>query len=1093
LSGPSEVTGGLWRPRGGGVKCGSTVAIPGRRRCRGAVERLRPTTSRRFVVGAFRPVGSDAQLAAEEKQVLSIWEKIDAFRRSVEQRPTEKSFIFYDGPPFATGLPHYGHLVASTLKDIVPRYWTMRGYRVERRFGWDTHGLPIEMEIEKQLDLKGPGSIKEMGVDKFNEACRGSVLKYVDEWRRTVTRVGRWVDFDNDYKTMDKPFMESVWWVFSELWKKGLVYKGVRVMPYSWRLSTALSNFEAGLDYRDVDDPALTVRLKIDGADEHLLVWTTTPWTLPSNLGVAVGPDLEYVKAKHEDGHTYWLAKDLVKSVLGDKAEILETVKGSALVGKRYQPLFPFFADRKQQNAFQVIPSGHVTTTDGTGLVHMAPAFGEDDFEACKKAGIDVIDPVDEEGRFTRLVPPYAGMNVKEADKQIIHDLKQLHVVFKHAQIKHSYPYCYRSGTPLIYKTTPSWYVKVDGLRERMVKNNAEIHWVPGFVGEKRFENWLKEARDWSISRSRFWGTPIPLWQSEDGDLHCVSSVRELEELTGTKIDDIHPHKIDHLTFTKNGKTYKRIGDVFDCWFESGSMPYAQTHYPFENKSVFESAFPAQFIAEGLDQTRGWFYTLLVLSTALFDKPAFKNVIVNGLVLAEDGQKMSKRLKNYPDPSEVIEKYGADALRAYLINSPVVRAEPLRFSEAGVREVVRTVMLPLQNVWSFFVTYANIDGWTPKDLDAAPALKDRPEIDRWILSVLQSLVRDVNAQMEGYYLYKVVPPMLAFIDDLTNWYVRRSRRRFWKAESDTDKKSAYATLYEVLTTFARVLAPVLPFMTESIYQNLVAEPGVAKPKQESVHLTDYPLVDESRIDLHTEKEMAAVRQVVTLGRAVREKHKLKTRQPLQRVTIVSHDDAVRAAMKRHKELIEDELNVKDVVAIKDDAGLATLSFKANFKTLGKKMGPKMKAAAEKIGAFTRAEWTVLENGGTVEVEGQPVAKEDVLVTRTARGDVVVESEGDLTVALDTSLTDALVREGLARELQSRVQRMRKDAGFEVTDRIVLNLASTDAVLLSAVRENESKLAEEVLCAKLVVTEGTGAEPDAMDVDGHPAFVTIAKA
>jgi isoleucyl-tRNA synthetase len=999
-------------------------------------------------VGVFGAVGSEVQLAFEEKKVLALWEKVDAFRRSVEQRPTEKSFIFYDGPPFATGLPHYGHLVASTLKDIVPRYWTMRGHRVERRFGWDTHGLPIEMEIEKQLGLSGPLSIKALGVDKFNEACRSSVLTYVDEWRRTVTRVGRWVDFDNDYKTMDLPFMESVWWVFAELWRKGLVYKGERVMPYSWRLSTPLSNFEAGLDYRDVDDPALTVRLPVDGADrEHLLIWTTTPWTLPSNLAVAVGAELDYVKARHEDGNSYWVAKDLLKQVLGEHAEVLETVKGSALVGKRYQPLFGFFADRKADGAFQVIASPHVTTTDGTGLVHMAPAFGEDDYEACKRAGIAVVDPVDEEGRFTKLVPPYAGMNVKDADKPIIADLKAQHSIFKHAQVRHSYPYCYRSGTPLIYKTTPSWYVKVEPLREAMVKNNQEIHWVPGFVGEKRFENWLKEARDWSISRSRFWGTPIPLWQSEDGDLHCVSSVQELAELTGAAVDDLHPHKIDHLTFKKGGKTYKRISDVFDCWFESGSMPYAQVHYPFENKAQFESGFPAQFIAEGLDQTRGWFYTLLVLSTALFDKPAFKNVIVNGLVLAEDGQKMSKRLKNYPDPAEVIEKYGADALRAYLINSPVVRAEPLRFSETGVREVVRTVMLPLQNVWSFFVTYANIDGWQPPapgaDGPAAPAVKDRPELDRWILSVLQSLVREVNAQMEGYYLYKVVPPMLSFIDDLTNWYIRRSRRRFWRSDADpgarADKESAYATLYEVLTTFARVLAPVLPFMTESIHQNLVVEPGVAKPGEDSVHLTDYPLVDETKIDLHVERQMAAVRQVVTLGRAVREKHKLKTRQPLAQVTVVSHDADVRDAVQQHRELIEDELNVKSVVTLHDDADLCTLSFKANFKTLGKKLGPKMKAAAEKIGAFSRDQWSVLAEGGAVEVEGEKIVKEDVLVTRAARGDVVVESEGDLTVALDTVITEPLRLEWLFREITTGTNALRKDEGFAVHDRAVVDL------------------------------------------------------
>ena len=852
-------------------------------------------------MGFFDNVSSEGQFATEERKVLELWKRLNAFERSVSQRKDAPNFIFYDGPPFATGLPHYGHLVASTLKDIVPRYWTMRGFRVERRFGWDTHGLPIEMDVEKKLGLSGPQSIRELGIEKFNETCRANVLKYVDDWRQTVGRLGRWVDFDNDYKTMDLPFMESVWWVFGELWKKGLVVKGHRVMPYSWRLSTALSNFEAGLDYRDVDDPALTVRMKLNapvmGKPASLLVWTTTPWTLPSNLAVAVNETLDYVVADHEDGQRYVMAAALAPATLGEKATIVGTLKGKELVGLTYAPLFPFFASRAAEGAFRVIASGHVTTTDGTGLVHMAPAYGEDDYEACKKAGITLVDPVDASGNFTDEVPPYKGQNVKEADKHIIADLKAQHAIFKHSQIRHPYPYCYRSGTPLIYKSTPSWYVKVETLRERMVENNRDIHWVPGFVGEKRFENWLKEARDWSISRSRFWGTPIPLWASEDGtEIHCVSSVAELEQLTGEKVTDLHPHRINHLTFVKNGKTLKLIGDVFDCWFESGSMPYAQLHYPFENKQVFESAFPAQFIAEGLDQTRGWFYTLLALSTALFDKPPFKNVIVNGMVLAEDGSKMSKSKQNYPKPELILETYGADALRAYLITSPVVRAEPLKFSEAGVKEIVRTVLLPLQNAWSFFTTYANVDGWNPKTA-VSPPLAERPELDRWIVSVLQTLVREVNEQMEGYYLDKVVPPMLAFIDHLTNWYIRRSRRRFWKSDDATDKASAYATLYEVLVEFSKVLAPVLPFVSESVYQHLVVAPGMAKPGEDSVHLCSYPQADAKKTDTHVEQQMAAVRQAVTLGRALREKHKLKTRQPLQTLTVVSTSD-VRARRGR---------------------------------------------------------------------------------------------------------------------------------------------------------------------------------------------------
>ena len=1075
----------------------------------------------------FQPVSSDASFADDEHQVLALWDKVRAFSRSVEEKSRDKSFIFYDGPPFATGLPHYGHLVASTLKDIVPRYWTMRGYRVERRFGWDTHGLPIEMDVEKRLGLSGPSSIREYGVDKFNEECRAGVLRYVDEWRKTVTRVGRWVDFDNDYKTMDLSFMESVWWVFRQLWDKGLVYKGLRVMPYSWRLSTALSNFEAGLDYRDVDDPAITLKLKLDGEDASLLIWTTTPWTLPSNLAVAVGPDVDYVKARHEDGHDYWVAKDLAKQVLGDKHEVKETTKGAALVGRTYAPMFPYFADRKQQGAFRVIASAHVTTTDGTGLVHMAPAFGEDDFNACKRAGIDVVDPVNDEGAFTAAVSDYAGQNIKEADKHIIADLKKKGLIFRHATIRHSYPFCWRSGAPLIYKTTPSWYVKVEQLRDRMVKANDAIHWVPESIGSARFKNWLQEARDWSISRSRFWGTPMPIWQSDDGEeTLCIGSVQELQELTGHKVTDLHPHKIDHLTITskETGKVLKRIPDVFDCWFESGAMPYAQGHYPFEDKDHFESAFPAQFIAEGLDQTRGWFYTLLVLSTALFDKAPFQNVIVNGLVLAtvfaddegnwylekdvdlaggkavhkETGkqlkvrsEKMSKSKRNYPAPEAVIEQYGADALRAYLINSPVVRAEPLKFQEEGLREVVRTVMLPLQNALSFFVTYANIDNWDPKTASStAPSLAARPEIDRWILSVLQSLVRDINAQMEGYYLYKVVPPMLGFIDDLTNWYIRRCRRRFWRNESDGDKMAAYATLYEVLVTFAQVLAPVMPFQAENIYQRLVVAPGVPGAAA-SVHLCSYPLVDEGKIDRGIEEAMASVRAVVGLGRALREKHKLKTRQPLARVTVVTHDEKAQKHLRAHAALLFEELNVKDVVVVKDDASLAALSFKANFKTLGKKLGPKMKTVASAIEKLERAQWTTLEDGDSLVLEGETITKEDVVVSRTASGNVVLETEGDLTVALDTTLSEQLVDEGLMREVVSKLQQLRKDSGLAVTDRIVVRARTEDARLRQAVEAYRSDILEEVLGKELTWSLPNGGAD--VDVNGHAAAFLVEKA
>ena len=1081
-------------------------------------------------MSVFVPLDADATFATEELRILALWEKGNIFARSVEERPADKAYIFYDGPPFATGLPHYGHLVASTLKDTVPRYWTMRGHRVERRFGWDTHGLPIEMDVEKKLGLKGPGDIRAFGVDKFNEECRAGVLRYVDEWKKTITRVGRWVDFDNDYKTMDLSFMESVWWAFSQLWNKGLIYEGQRVMPYSWRLSTPLSNFEAGLDYRDVDDPALTVKLLLDGTDnEYLLIWTTTPWTLPSNLAVAVGEDIDYVKAHAatDTGERYWMAAALAERTLGKGFVVVEEAKGSALVGKGYTPLFPFFADRKSANAFRVIASAHVTTGDGTGLVHMAPAYGEDDYVACKANEIAFVDPVDDEGNFKASVPPYAGRNIKDADKDIIKDLKGQGSVFKHATIKHAYPFCWRSGTPLIYKATPSYYVAVEKIREQMVAANSEVHWVPGFVGEARFNNWLKEARDWSISRSRFWGTPIPIWQSADGDTHCIGSAAELATLSGVEVTDLHPHKIDHLTFTKDGKVYKRIKDVFDCWFESGAMPYAQNHYPFENKDSFESSFPAQFIAEGLDQTRGWFYTLVVLGTALFGKSPFKNVIVNGLVLAkghynkaqeyvelenvvEEGgkavdkrtgedlkvitEKMSKSKKNYTAPEVVIDKFGADALRAYLINSPVVRGEPLRFEDDGVKDIVRTVLLPLQSSLGFFVTYANIDGFDPtKHLAEAPALKERPELDRWIISTLQSLIGEVNTQMEGYYLYKVVPPMLSFIDDLTNWYIRRSRPRFWARGLGADKLSAYATLYEVLTTFSKVLAPVMPFVSESIYQRLVKEPGVVGAA-DSVHLCDYPMVDTNRIDTHIETAMKAVRTAVGLGRALRDKHKLKNRQPLQTATLVAHDDEVRALLIAHSDQIKEELNVKSVVVVKDDASLATLSFKANFKTLGKKMGAKMKAAATAVEGLSRADWATIESGGHVVVEGTEIVKEDILVTRTANGDVVLDTLGDVTVALDTTITEALRHEAVANEVGTVGVDVRKQRGYGVDEKFAaVQLVCADATVRAAVGAWAAMLGERLQVGRVDVVDVVSGD-DVVDgvVDGHAIRVRFIK-
>ena len=1054
----------------------------------------------------FPPVPTDPDFPAQEASVIELWERIRAFPRSVEARPASNAYVFYDGPPFATGLPHYGHLVPGTIKDVVPRYWTMRGHRVERRFGWDTHGLPIEMLMEKELELSGPSEIRAYGVDKFNEACRANVLTYVEEWRRIIGRLGRWIDFDDDYKTMDAPFMESVWWAFRQLWDKGLVYREFRVMPYSWRLSTSLSNFEANQNYKEVQDPAITVAMPVRAdspkyAGDVLLIWTTTPWTLPSNLAVAVGNELTYVRAQTgKDDTVYIVAKDRLKAVLGKKAKVLEELTGADLVGTTYEPLFPYFADH--ENAFQVIWADHVTTTDGTGLVHMAPDYGEDDYAASRREGITVVQSVDDEGRFTEAVGEWAGRNVKEADPDLIKAIKAMGRLFRHDTLTHSYPFCWRSDTPLIYRALPAWFVRVTDLKDRMVEHNKTIHWVPEAVGASRFGNWWADARDWNVSRNRFWGTPIPIWQCGKDESHhvCIGSIAELEERTGATVGDLHPHKIDHLTFDcpECGGTMARITDVFDCWFESGSMPYAENHYPFENKETFEANFPAEFIAEGLDQTRGWFYTLLVLSTALFDRPPFQNCVVNGMVLAEDGSKMSKSKKNYPPPDQIFDDFGADALRAYLINSAVVRADPLRFREDGVRDVVRSVLLPLHNAHSFFVQYANIDGWAPTD--PRPPVAERAEVDRWLLSHLQTLVREVDVQMQESRLYNVVPAVLSFIDDLTNWYIRLSRRRFWRSgdapEDQADKAAAYATLYEALVTFSKVLAPFLPFQAEVLYQSLVVEAGCQEGDLDSVHLCDWPAVDEAVIDEALEEEVRWTRDVVRLGRRLRERHKMRTRQPLRALTVVHHDPEVRKAIEAHAELIAQELNVKQVDVEADGDHLATLSCKPNFKTLGRRYGKEMKQAAQQIQGWGTTEFAALDAGESIEVLGQPVTADDVVVRREPKDDVVIETEGALIVGFDTELDTALVQEGVAREVVSAVQKQRRDEGLDVTDRITLVLQSTDAPLRDAVEAQRDYIAGEVLATDVSIQAEapTAGEVELPTVEGsYRVGITVSRA
>ncbi len=1015
----------------------------------------------------FEKVPSQVHFPALEEEVLALWQRLDAFAESNRRRANGTPFVFYDGPPFATGAPHYGHLLAGTIKDIVPRYWNMRGHPVERRFGWDCHGLPIEALAQEAMGLAGAAQIYERGVAAFNEQCRSMVLAYVAEWQRTVTRMGRWVDFDDDYKTMDPDFMESVWWVFKRLWDKGRVYKSYRIMPYSWKLGTPLSNFEANLNYKDVQDPAITVRFQITRGAERLLsaapkdaitdnepvwllAWTTTPWTLPSNLALAVAPNVEYVLGRFTPGSPLCVLAAARVAHYSTSFSELARFDGAELTTLAYEPLFPYFAEHA--NSFVVLADAFVTTEDGTGIVHLAPAYGEDDFRVCRGAGIELVDPLDTEARFTARVPDFVGQQCKDADKAIIKKLKEDGHLVLHSTLVHSYPFCYRTETPLVYRAIDAWYVRVADIRADLAAQNSTVTWIPQAVGENRFGNWLKDANDWNISRNRFWGSCMPLWINErdPADRICVGSIAELEALSGVRVTDLHKHVVDQVVIQKDGKTYRRTPEVLDCWFESGSMPYAQQHYPFENEDRFESFFPAHFIAEGLDQTRGWFYTLLVLGTSLFDRSPFRNVVVNGLILAEDGQKMSKSKKNYPDPNVVISTYGADAVRAYMIDSPVVRGEPLRFSERGLKEIVRTVVLPYWNALSFFTTYAIVDGYDPgATRPSSPG--ERPAIDRWILSVLQSLLSDVNREMEGYRLYNVVPRLVAFIDDLTNWYVRRSRPRFWKSDDDADKTNAYATLYDVLVTFAKVLAPFMPFLTETVYQRLVVAVDASAPP--SVHFSDFPQADVTLIDAALEERMGVVRAVVALARKIREDHKIKVRQPLSSLTVAHRDARVREAVLASAELIEDEINVKRVGVELDETTLASVTVKPNFKTLGKRCGPKLKEIGATLAAWGAPEVSALEAGQSVTVEGVDLTLADVILKRESKGHAAVATDGHVTVALDLQIDDALRREGIAREFVSLLQNARKEAGLDVSDRIAVTWSSDDVDVSTALREH----------------------------------------
>lgn len=968
-----------------------------------------------------------------EHSILEFWENENIFQKSLQQSKEFDPYVFYDGPPFATGLPHHGHLTASTIKDIIPRYWTMQGKHVSRRFGWDCHGVPIEWEIDKKLKMSAQEAVAKLGVKGYNDECRSIVQRYVAEWRSTITRLGRWVDFDDDYKTMDPWYMESVWWVFKQLWDKGLVYKGFKVMPISTALGTPLANFEVSQNYRDVQDPAVTVLFKIKDQERYLAAWTTTPWTLPSNLAVCVGDEIDYVLVRDEStAKNIYFAEELLTHY-GD-FEILERVKGSDLVGLQYEPLFDYFADQQTEGGFVVVSDDYVTTDGGTGLVHQAPAFGEDDYRVLNENDIDAfVCPVGLDGRFNESVTDFSGMHVKEADKPIIEFLKQRGSLYRQEVIQHSYPFCPRSDTPLIYVAIPAWYVRTSSIVDKLVSANDQIHWVPEHIKEGRFGNWLKGEVDWGVSRNRVWGTPIPIWiNDETGKAICIGSKEELKEYSGVEVSDFHREHVDPLTFDIEGEpgTYRRIEEVLDCWFESGSMPYAQLHYPFENHDVFKSGFPAEFIAEGLDQTRGWFYTLTVLAAAIFDKPAFNNVIVNGLVLAEDGKKMSKSLQNYTPPDNLMEQYGADALRLYLINSGLVKAEEQRFVDSGVHEMTRRALLPWFNAFSFLKTYAEIDEWSPKDGFSS----GDNVLDQWMVSRLQTLKEGVSKEMSQYRLYNVVPKLFDFIEDLTNWYIRLNRSRFWGEGMDEDKVSAFNTLYSVLYELSKVMAPFAPFLSEHLYRELSAF-SEDKADKESVHLCRFPEFDLDQKASGLEVAVDRMQQVVLLGRQKRESVKIGLRTPLSAITIIHRDESLLEDMKSLEGYVRDELNVREVRYSSDEGGYIDLAAKPNFSLLGKRLGKNMRDYQKKIGAMTFEEISSFQQSGEIRIEEEVFSLEEIEIFQKPKEGTATISNSFIAIELDCELTPELIRGGYAREVVNRIQRARKEQGFKVSDRV----------------------------------------------------------
>ena len=1050
----------------------------------------------------YKKVSSDMNFVDREKETVKFWKENEIFEKSIEERKDDPTYTFYDGPPTANGKPHIGHVLTRVIKDMIPRYQTMKGHKIIRKAGWDTHGLPVELEVEKMLGLDGKEQIEEYGMEPFIKKCKESVWKYKGMWEDFSDTVGFWADMENPYITYDNNFIESVWWALKQIWDKGLLYKGFKIVPYCPRCGTPLSAQEVAQGYKDVKERSAIVRFKLVDEDAYFLAWTTTPWTLPSNIGLCVNPEETYAKVKAADGYVYYMAEALLDTVLGRLAdeeagtpayEVLETYKGKDLEYKEYEPLYDCaakVAEKQHKKAFYVTCDGYVTLTDGTGIVHIAPAFGEDDAKVGRKYEMPFVQLVDERGNMSEETP-FAGLFVKKADPEVLKDLESRGLLYDAPKFEHSYPHCWRCDTPLIYYARESWFIKMTAVKDDLIRNNNTINWIPESIGKGRFGDWLENVQDWGISRNRYWGTPLNIWQCECGHMHSIGSRQELFEMSGderAKTVELHRPYIDEITLKcpECGGEMHRVPEVIDCWFDSGAMPFAQHHYPFENKELFEQQFPANFISEAVDQTRGWFYSLLAESTLLFNKAPYKNVIVLGHVQDENGQKMSKSKGNAVDPFDALNKYGADAIRWYFyINSAPWL--PNRFHGKAVVEGQRKFMSTLWNTYAFFVLYADIDNFDPTKYELN--YDQLPVMDKWLLSRLNTTVQAVDNDLANYKIPEAARALQEFVDEMSNWYVRRSRERFWAKGMEQDKINAYMTLYTALVTISKAAAPMIPFMTEEIYQNLVR--SIDKDAIESIHLCDFPEVREEWINKELEDDMEELLKIVVLGRAARNTANIKNRQPIGTMYV----KADKEMGQFYTDIIADELNVKEVKFASDVESFVSYSFKPQLRTVGPKYGKLLNGIRTALAEINGTEaMNELKSTGllTLDIDGNKVelSEEDLLIETAQTEGYVTEADGDISVVLDTNLTPELIEEGFVREIVSKVQTMRKEAGFEVMDKIHIYAKDNDRIL-ELMKNHKEEIMSEVLAEDMTLGTTDGYVKE-WNINKEPVVLGVAK-